>query len=362
MSLKILFEQDELDPQLEALDLMTSYHATIRFLEFFQHAIFSKEQQSRSVLDLYCEYLYSLGLINTQDDYPCVLSGRSDNPNENQAVRNLKFPMGLGSLAAYMSVNLGIAKEIASNKIPNKISEQLKSEWFLDEFDLIKDELFDEPTINRVITRLRNAVSHHKFKLRVPLHLKDETDIKDRVEVTFYDAAGKGGKEFYAKARFRTVEKLMEKLRSSVYVFHSCPQFDGDIYEKGAIIDYVTSCFEHFSRSYTGRGLKFKELRFLHPIDAHEARSTSGCLEFSIANNIIYEVLFTLNDKACNPQYIGIPLVAKSQQGEIMIEGELYYLGDYPMEWMLTHEKSPLCRLDKKIIGMLDSALETQLA
>lgn len=356
MSLKDLFEQDELDPRLEALDLLTSYHSTIRLLEMFQTAIFNKEHQNRSVLSVYKEYLSSLGLINTADDYPTILSGRKNNPNEAQAIRNLKYPVGLGSLAAYMSLNLGIGKEIAADKIPNKINDKLKSEWFLDEFE-IEDEAFKNPTVNRVITRLRNAVSHHKFKLRVPLSLMRESELMDRIEVTFYDTDGKKDNDFYAKARFSAVAKLMEKLRRTVYAFHNCPPFEGDISEDDAIVDYVDSCFAHFARPYSGRGLRFKGLKQLCPIATYELAVETGYFETSKSDHWKYEVCLTLHNEACSPQHIDIPYLDNSRWGEIMIEDELYDLGQYPMEWLLTHGKSPLCRLDKKIISMLEKAL-----
>ncbi|MFJ2410273.1 hypothetical protein ACIOMR_14020 [Pseudomonas sp. NPDC087814] len=359
MSLKALFEEDELDPKREALDLMTSYHSTIRFLEYFQAAIFDREQQHRSLLSVYRDYLYDLGLINTHDDYPRVVGGRADNPNEKQAIRNLKFPMGLGSLAAYMSINLGIAKEIASDKIPNKISDKLKSDWYFSEFDIIEDEAVKNPPILRVVTRLRNAVSHHNFKLRIPLSLIHESDIKDQVEVTFYDKDPKG-KEFFAKARFRVVEKLMEKLRSSVYSFHTCPVFDGDISKHDAITNYVAECFEHFSRSYAGKGLKFEGVIGLSPEDAIEVIAKTGYFEISKSDCLMHEVRFSLNGKKCDAQYIDIPYIGYNRWGNILIEDELYPMGEYPMEWMLTHEKSPLCRLDKKIVSMLDLALASR--
>jgi len=360
MSLKKLFEQDELDPQLESLDLMTSYHSTMRFLELFQAAIFSKEHQSRSVLSVYAEFLHSQGLINTPDDYPSVISGHLDNPNEIQAIRNLKFPMGLGSLSAYMSMNLGIAREIAGDKIPNKSTEKLKSEWFLDKFDIIKDELHEKPTIRRVLKRLRNAVSHHNFKLRIPLSLVNERDIRDQVEVTFYDSDKSNGNDFYAKARFRTVENLMEKLRSTVYEFHTCPPFEEDIYKDNAIVDYVSACFKHFSRSYARRGLKFESLTMLNPIDAYRVQAQTGCIEISRSDTLLYKASMKVNDKNCEPQYLEIPFLANNRQNEIMIEDDLYDLGASPMDWMLNHAKSPLCRLEKKIISMLDDAIETQ--
>ncbi|NWL45882.1 hypothetical protein DM819_08420 [Pseudomonas hunanensis] len=357
MSLKALFEEDELDPRLEALDLMTSFHSTIRFLEMFQAAIFSRRDQNRSVLSVYQEYLLSLGLINTADDYPDIVGGRMDNPNEAQARRNLKYPMGVGSMAAYMSINLGVAKEIAADKIPNKISDKLKAEWFFEDFDVIKDEAYENPTVSRVITRLRNAVSHHNFKIRVPSHLIHKSDIKDQVEVTFYDTDKKQGNDFYAKANFRTIEKLMEKIRGSVYVFHNCPDFEGDLTKEDAISDYVGSCFRHFARAYAGRGLKFKYLKALSPEAMYELYLSAGVCEVSRSDHLKYEVCLAVNDKACEAQYIDIPFIGSNRWGEIMIEDKLYPLGPNPVEWMLTHEMSPLCRLDRKIISMLELAL-----
>ncbi|TFB44157.1 hypothetical protein [Pseudomonas sp. F01002] len=357
MTLKELFDSDDLDPRLEALDLMTSYHCTMRFLEIFQSAILDVREQNRSVKDIYIDYLHSLNLINTVDDLPKVLTGRQNNPNEKQAVRNIKFPMGLGSLAAYMTMNLGIAKEIVGDKLPKKSSDEIKSAWFFDEFEIIKDESSETPTVSRVITRLRNAVSHHKFKLRIPDSRIHEPDVRDRVEVSFYDTDGKLNNDFYAKATFRTVEKLMEKLRHTEYTFHNCPTFEGDISNFDEFVEYIDNCFTHFNRPYLGRGLKFEGLRKLSPMEAYELATQSGVLEMSRSDCLKFEVCFSLKGEPRKFQYIDIPFINNQRWGNIMIEDELFPLGDYPIEWMLNHQMSPLCRLDKKIREMMEKSL-----
>lgn len=357
MSLKGRFDCESLDPRLEALDLMTSYYCTMRFLEKFQSAIFNPNEQNLSIKDFYINYLHSLNLVNTKDDLPEILTRRKNNPNESQAIKNLKPPMGLGSLAAYMSMNLGAAKEIVGDKLPNKKAEKYKKEWFLNEFYVIEDEGDCNPTISRVITRLRNAISHHNFKLRVPDSKLNEPDIRDRVEVCFYDSNGSSNNDFYAKASFRTIEKLMEKIRNSEYMFHSCPYFEGDITNFDEMVKYVEDCFFHFSRTHKSRGLRFGGLKKLGPEKAYEVEASSGYLEMSHSDFLKFEVMFSVYDKMCVKQYLDIPFINNQRHGRIMIQDELYELGEHPIDWMLNHEKSPLYRLDMKIKEMIDTAL-----
>jgi len=358
MTLKELFECDDLNPRHEALDLLTSYYCTMRFLEFFQSAIFDPRQQNRSIKDVYVEFLYSLGLINTDDDLPEMLTGKRGGRNEGQARRNIKYPMGLGSLAAYMSINLGVAKEIVGDKLPKKNSKEIMAAWHLDEFEIIKDEAQESPSVNRIITRLRNAISHHNFKLRIPSDNIDGSDIRDLVEVSFYDTDGKPNNDFYAKSKFRAIEKLIEKMHRAEYFFHSCPYFDGDASNFSELVSYVEKCFSHFSRPYSSRGLKFIGLKRLNPSEEFEVIASTGVFEISRSDFLKFEVNFSLDGVACSGLYIDIPFVDKNRHGRIMIEGDSYELGEFPIEWMLNNQISPICRLDNKIKAMIDVLIQ----
>ncbi|MFJ5398563.1 hypothetical protein [Pectobacterium sp. CHL-2024] len=353
MTLKEKFDVDDFDPKLEALDLLTSYSCTMQFLEHFQDAIFNKEKQTLSVKDVYIEYLFSLGLINTVDDLPKVLTGRKDNPNEQQAIRNIKYPLGLGAIAAYMCLNLGVAKEIVADKLPNKRSSKIKSAWFVDEFDIIIDEGDGNPSVSRIITRLRNSISHHNFKLRIPDHKLNEPDLKDKIEIYFYDTDGKSGNDFYAIASFKTVEKIIKKIHRTEYIFHNCPVFSEDDLNSENIVKYVESCFIHFSRPYCKQRLEFNGVRMLDPLKAYELKSKSGFFEMSHSDVVMYKVCFSLNGKNCDDLYIDIPYFSEGNSESLTIEGELCSLGEYPMEWILNDIRSPLCRLDKKIRDMI---------
>lgn len=354
MTLKEKFELDDFDPRLEALDLLTSYSCTMKFLEYFQNAIFDKEKQMLSVKEVYIEYLYSLGLINTEDDLPGILTGRNYNPNECQAIRNIKFPKGLGSIAAYMCLNLGVAKEIAADKLPNKNSSKVKSEWFFDEFDIIEDEANANPSVSRIITRLRNSISHHNFKLRVPDSRINEKDLRDKVEISFFDTDGKVGNDFYAKASLRVIEKTINKIHSVVYSYHSCPSFNYNVLNTESIVEYVKECFVHFCRYHHDSGLKFKGIKILNPMEMYEFKTRDGYYEMSKSDIMTYRVCFSLNEKTYDDNYIDIPCFDRDNPVFIIIEDEVISLGEYPVEWLLNNARSPLCRLDKKIRDMIN--------
>ncbi|MGG6122954.1 HEPN family nuclease [Pantoea allii] len=360
MSLKEIFDADNLNPKLEALDLLTSYSCTMQFLEHFYLAIFNKGKQSSPVIDVYIEYLHSLGLINTIDDLPEILTGRENNPNELQAVRNLKFPNGLGSIAAYLSLNLGIAKEIVADKIPNKNSTKVKSEWFLDEFSMLLDESNPNPTVYRVITRLRNAISHHNFKLRIPDSKIHEIERKDKIEITFYDTDGKAGNDFLAKATFSTIEKIIKKIHSAEYTFHSCPEFEYDELNSETIVEYVKNCFIHFTRTFTSKGLKFQAITRLGPKEAYELEASTGFFEISQSEVLPYKVCFSLNNKPCKEQYIRIPYFNNNWPITLKIADEVHSLGEYPIQWLLNDYRSPLCRLDKQIREIINIAINSR--
>lgn len=355
MTLKEMFNFDDFDPRCEALDLLTSYSCTMKFLEHFQCAVFNREKQDSSIKNLYIEYLCSLGLINTEDDLPEVLTGRKDNPNEQQALRNIKYPYGIGAITAYMCLNLGVAKEIVADKLPNKNSSKIKSAWHFDEFDMIIDEGNDNPSVSRIITRLRNSISHHNFKLRIPDSRLNEPDLKDKVEISFYDTDGKSKNDFFARASFRTVEKLIKKIHETEYMFINCPDFDFDDLNSETIVEYVKRCFIHFSRPYSKQSLEFKELKMLDPLQAYEFKSKSGFFEISHSDVVTYKVKFNLDGKPCDDQYIDIPYFKNDNPRLLTIEGESCSLGEYPMEWILNDIRSPLCRLDKTIRDMIKS-------
>ncbi|EPB7300154.1 HEPN family nuclease [Yersinia enterocolitica] len=357
MKLKEQFDSDEFEPESEALDLLTSYSCTLQFLEYFQNAIFDNRLQDLSVRQVYMGFLNSLDLINTEHDYPEILTGKKDNPNEMQAIRNLKYPYGLGAIAAYMCLNLGVAKEIVADKIPNKNTSKIRTDWFLDEFDILKDDKEKVLSVKDVITRLRNAISHHNFKLRIPDSKLNEVDLRDKIEVSFYDTDGKTGNDFYAKASFRVVEKVMKKIHHTEYVFHNCPFFEYDELNSESIVEYVKTCFTHFCRSYTSRGLKFEGIEMLDPFQAYEIESKSGFFEISKSDTVKYKVCFSLNKVICNDYFIDIPFFDKNNPYFLTIEDEICYLGEYPMEWLLHDSRSPLCRLDKKIKDIIKSTL-----
>ncbi|HAS0921862.1 hypothetical protein ISU95_06160 [Enterobacter cloacae] len=361
MTLKDRFDFDDMDPKLEALDLLTSYSCTMQFLEHFQDAIFNKEKQMLSIKDVYIEYLFSLGLINTVDDLPEILTGRRDNPNELQAIRNIKYPRGLGSIAAYMCLNLGVAKEIVADKLPNKNSTKIKSDWFVDEFDIILDEGNKNPSVYRIITRLRNSISHHNFKLRIPDSKLNETDLKDKIEISFYDTDGKSGNDFYARASFKTIEKIIKKIHRTEYTFHNCPVFSYDNLNSENIVKYVESCFIHFSRPYSKQCIEFKGVKMLDPLKAYQLKSASGSFEASHSDVVMYKVCFSRNGKPCNDLYIDIPYFSEDNPKSLIIEDEICSLGEYPMEWILNDIRSPLCRLDKKIRDMIKCIIHERI-
>lgn len=360
ISLKEIFDADNLDPRLEALDLLTSYSCTMQFLEHFYLAIFNKDKQSSSVIDVYIEYLHSLGLINTIDDLPEILTGRKNNLNELQALRNLKFPNGLGSIAAYLSLNLGIAKEVVADKIPNKNSAKVKSEWFLDDFDMLSDESNPNPTVYRVITRLRNAISHHNFKLRIPDSKIHEIEHKDKIEITFYDTDGKTGNDFLAKVTFSTLEKVIKKIHSLEYAFHSCPEFKYDELNSETIVEYVKNCFIHFTRTFAKKGLKFEGIIRLGPMEAYELEASTGVFEISQSEVIPYKVCFSLNNKPCEEQYIKMPYFNNNWPAMLKIADEVHSLGEHPIQWLLNDYRSPLCRLDKQIRDIINIAINSK--
>lgn len=85
--------------------------------------------------------------------------------------------------------------------------------------------------------------------------------------------------------------------------------------------------------------------------------ASSGYLEMSHSDFLKIEVMFSVYDKMCIKQYLDVPFINNQWHGRIMIQDELYELGEHPIDWMLNHEKSPLYRLDMKIKEMIDTAL-----
>lgn len=354
MTAKELFELDDFDPELEALDLITNFRCTVKLLDKIHKAVFDKKEQGRSVKNIYVEYLYELGLINTDDDLPSVLTGRPETINESQALRNLKYPMGVSTMAAYIGLNLGVAKEIVAKRITTKNTEKEKELWHLNEFQFVHGKSDPDPGVKKIVSRLRNAVSHHRFKLRIPDSRLHISDVRDRVEVTFYDSDGNLENDFYAKANFRSVEKLMDKLQETEYFFFNCPIFESDVYSREEIVGYVNKCFHHFTKLFSKDNLRFhglKQSRFTdEPSCVFLSKPLSDCVEF--------EVCVSVEGEECPPQYIQIPFFSRSRSGSVLIESRYYTLGEYPVDWMLNHHASPLCRLDKKIRSIYKKSVD----
>lgn len=355
-SLKAKFYEDDLVPELEALDLMTSFHCTMRFLEISQAAIFDPQQRNRPIQDVYQQFLASLGEITTTEDVPSFWSGAPPGPNENQAIRNMRMPMGMGALAAYLSMNLARGKEIVAGRIPNKGDKETRAAWHIDKFEELEDTRPSSAlTVAGIVTRLRNAISHHQFKLRVLPCEQESTSFRDRVYVSFLDHSENS--TFYARASFRTLELLMEKLRMAEYEFHQCPEFQGDAYATGAIETYVESCFSHFARGYRRHRIDFRSISRLDPESEYRLMLESSSIEISRSDTCKYAVEFSANGRATEPQYIDIPFLDPARPGSITILGQRCHLGQAPMDWMLYNVQSPLYRLDKKIKRMFDNVL-----
>ncbi|MGE8236748.1 MAG: hypothetical protein ACN6PQ_10765 [Stenotrophomonas indicatrix] len=354
-SLRAKFEVDDLDPRLEALDLMTSFHCTIRFLEFFQAAILDPQQRERSIADVYTGFLVSLGEISTADDLPSCWSGQPPGANERQAMRNLRMPMGLGALAAYLSMNLARGKEIVSTRIPDRCDDETLAAWSIDKFEELEDTRPAKPTVATILTRLRNAISHHQFKLRVRSRDQTTGDFRDDVYATFLDHSTQS--TFYARASFRTLELLMEKLRMAEYDFHQCPRFEGDAYDHVALKTYVESCFSHFARGYKRHKIGFHDLKRLDPESEYQVMVQSGTIELSRSDMCKYAARFSVNGEPSALHYIDIPFLDPHTRGYITMLGEPCLVGDNPIDWMLHNARSPLYQLDRQIKEMLETVL-----
>lgn len=351
--LRKIFEAEELCAEKEALDLLTSYYGTMQFLEAFQRVIFDRAAREMSVKQFYLSFLQELGLVNTIDDMPAEFTGSNHNPNEKQASRNLKYPMGLGAIAANLWVNLGLGKDVAARRLPKKFDQETKQAWGIDKID-IRCEDYDSLDVLKVATRLRNAVSHNNFKIRIPIENIDVHDVREKVQVMFYDAKNnKGEDEFLAIASYGVIETFMRKIHSAEYEFYHYPDFEFEELNSTTLFSYVDACFKHFCRSV--REVSYEKLVRLSPVDEYECL-VNGDIERPRSDVVMVKVVFSVKGVSCDDQVFWMPYLNSSRPGLFESEGVSYILGENPLAWLLYHESSPIYNLSKVVLGMAEHA------
>ncbi|AJP52222.1 hypothetical protein [Pseudomonas simiae] len=351
--LRKIFDAEELSAEKEALDLLTSYYGTMQFLEAFQRVIFDRTAREMSVKQFYLSFLQELGLINTIDDIPAEFTGSNYNPNEKQASRNLKYPMGLGAIAANLWVNLGLGKDVAARRLPRKFDLETKQAWGIDNID-IRYKDYDTLDVMKVATRLRNAVSHNNFKIRIPIENIGIQDVREKVQIMFYDAKNnKGEDEFLAIASYGVIETFMRKIHSAEYEFHHYPHFEFEELNSATLFSYVDACFKHFCRSV--RGVSYENMVRLSPLDEYECLVNDD-IERPRSDVVMVKVEFSVNGVSCDDQVFWMPYLNSSRPGLFESEGISYVLGENPLAWLLYHESSPIYNLSKLILSMADCA------
>mgnify|MGYP003576265260 CR=1 FL=1 len=358
MKLKEEFEKSDLNLKTESLDLITSYSNTMRFLGFFQDALFDRERQSVSVHQIYLDYLYSLGLINTVDDIPPFFPEDAQRENSKQAARNHALPMGLGTIAAYMCMNLVLGKEIASDKLPTAKSEKALTDWFLSDFIQIKETNPGALNVKRVITRLRNSISHKNFKIEIPESERKNPDVRERVKITFYDSdLSKQNNEFLAIATFGTIEKLMKKIHEIEYYSNTYPVTDLTLSTTKEIESYIGQCFEHFTRAYRNKNLKYCGIEMATPEEAFLYKTRDNLYELSKSETFVIKIKFIFGDNVFF-EFLDIPYINEGSESYTIVLGRRHFLGNYPLNWFLFNEASPIFLLDKKILNILDGIVK----